>query len=1148
MSVALSLTVPSLAQTRSDFVVTQPIASPQGPCDVSVLRSRSHPANKRFYLAPDGEVRKESFQNPYTFDVLTHRASGIEDLAAIITRCSSDPCLSLIRGLPIEANRNVRRTKETFYEHEDGTPWVMLDFDNIAMPDGVEPFSHEAIELLVEKLPHEFSSVSYFYQHSASAGILKADGTLLKGGVNAHLFFWLNQRVPGVELSAYLMRHCMNTGFFRIGENRGGVVDLTCGIDPATIRSHVQPHYIAAPTIEQGVGCMLSAAERQHFIRKAQYEVEVAVPGLDCVQQATMERAERINEYKRQHGYTNHVLLTTVGERTALVRHSVPPNRQPGRIKTGRPFSGARLSSDERYLTLYFADENSPGSWFVDKTRPQLGKRFDGAELPLKELSVGAHEYVRDTLNWFIEIPHSLLNLVNGFLPPIAEFATARVSLILSPTGSGKTTAAIQWIRSEMQQRKLVFYSAPTIALVDQMREDLQAAELHPMHYRSELGTFIWPRSGVIVTTNESLPRLLDLARNDGKPYSLIFDEIHQAMDGFMRGTKQLSNIEKALRTAHKSLLLTGTLTDVQRVALVDVVREALGSVAADSYCCYEFLPFKRNPISVNSLEHFPGDFVELLEQFQAKLESNEPLPRAVFLMDTSRMRVFENLLSQYGLREQALVVSRQENTPEEIEDARTSDKPILISSPLFGLGLNFLHAPEILWCRFDKVQADTSQIIQSVNRANRNLHATASAEVRIYGNQSGGDEFRIPAGDWMKAKVRAAVMQETTLAGVLEEHLHVDRMVYQLLRKAERNSQVALKILVRDDGIQNFAVEPLQREEIDDDAADRKSLYLDAAKNARLAYESQIRQYYSGFSGRNNVADGLLRLERLRTERGDWKAINRRTERDFENETKAILMRICDIADPQEARHVDERKILRLFAEDYPWVSSQYDSHPDRFKAIGQKSEDLVNVIDKLEQLHSGDATFDSLSGSLTRNAGFKRGVLALSNFEVEYHTKLRELERLEADRTRLRSKGGDKERAEVENRASEFLTKFLKSLGVTFEKEKNDRGRMVDDHNRPIVPATWNFAEMRLMLLRQAERLKALPSDQRQPEVKFVPREHLEDPPPMCASVCQTCVFYAKGECVQGIEVDWQSYPSGNYRKSCSKHQRIKPALIVR
>lgn len=81
---------------------------------------------------------------------------------------------------------------------------------------------------------------------------------------------------------------------------------------------------------------------------------------------------------------------------------------------------------------------------------------------------------------------------------------------------------------------------------------------------------------------------------------------------------------------------------------------------------------------------------------------------------------------------EQALVVSRQENTPEEIEDARTSDKPILISSPLFGLGLNFLHAPEILWCRFDKVQADTSQIIQSVNRANRNLHATASAEVRI--------------------------------------------------------------------------------------------------------------------------------------------------------------------------------------------------------------------------------------------------------------------------------------------------------------------------------------------------------------------------------------------------------------------------------
>ena len=78
----------------------------------------------------------------------------------------------------------------------------MLDFDNLPVPDGLDPLSQLTVEHLVEKLPKEFQDVSYLYQHSASAGILKADGMPMKRGVNAHLFFWLNRRVHGEFLSA----------------------------------------------------------------------------------------------------------------------------------------------------------------------------------------------------------------------------------------------------------------------------------------------------------------------------------------------------------------------------------------------------------------------------------------------------------------------------------------------------------------------------------------------------------------------------------------------------------------------------------------------------------------------------------------------------------------------------------------------------------------------------------------------------------------------------------------------------------------------------------------------------------------------------------------------------------------------------------
>jgi hypothetical protein len=67
----------------------------------------------------------------------------------------------------------------------------MIDFDDQDVPEGINPTSVEALELVIKKLPPEFHNASYFYQHSSSAGIVGPDGLPRKKGLNAHAFFWL---------------------------------------------------------------------------------------------------------------------------------------------------------------------------------------------------------------------------------------------------------------------------------------------------------------------------------------------------------------------------------------------------------------------------------------------------------------------------------------------------------------------------------------------------------------------------------------------------------------------------------------------------------------------------------------------------------------------------------------------------------------------------------------------------------------------------------------------------------------------------------------------------------------------------------------------------------------------------------------------
>lgn len=1107
---------------------------------VTVLTSLNEPVNKRYDRDEAGRVQKSSYQNAYLFKAEQVPVDGIDALGHVVeTFSASDRCI-LIRGLPARPlQKRIRRTKENFAEHKDGTKWAMLDFDNIELPEGMDPLSGEAIEWVIDKLPAEFHNATYFFQFSASAGILGADGVPLKSGLNVHLFFWLDRRIPGKQLAAYLSLHCMETGFYTLGEDKGGNAALVVGVDPAVIRSEVQPHYIAAPTIGDGVVCQLSPENRQGFVRKTNQSVAVPVLAEDVERQSWRLKAQLVNEYKRAHGYTARTALTHVDGRIAVTRYSSASNRVGQPARSGRPFAGAKLSEDQNYLTLYFADEGSPGSWYVSKQRPQLGIRHgDGETFLLKELSPGAHEYVRDRLRWFSEVPHHHLELVDGYLPPLADFATAKVSLVYSPTGSGKTTATIGRIRAWIAQGLTVFYAGPTIQLVKQMRGDLTEAGLDPVYYKDAWGPNL-PRGGMVVTTYKSLPRLLKSAYNLGLPHVLILDEIHQGLDHFMGKANRLAELESALGKARQTLLLTGTLTDVQRTAVTEVCKQALGGLTEDLYCCYEFASAKANPLEVVPSGQFDSDLAVLFEGFKANLDNGEPLPRLVLLLDTSRLGMYRLLVQRYSLTGHAMVVSRPESTEAEIEAARTSTLPILIASPLFGLGLNFVREPDILWARFDHVKADTNQIIQTVNRANR---GQVQCEVRIYGNVQPDVSFALPNSVMLRQEIAERMQGEASLAGLLEEHFQLDRVLYKSLREAEQNSQVALSVLVRDNAIQNYDVV------VRTDAVVERSVAApvkEARKEARLAYRQAVVEA-AALVPRHGPLGAAAKLTALRDERRNgWKHDEPRLERELQNEEAGIVMTGFGIADPAVAQKVDGGKVLRLIGEISPWISNQYarDRHPDWAKVEAEKTDKIVVLLEKLEDLKAGRINAEDLSAALTRNGQLGAAFQALAGSDMEFQSIGRKIDRLTKVREKLRGKGGNAQRASAHEDGLELLCELLGPLGVSYGK-KQDRGRKVTDLTKPIVPPNWDFPEMILILKRQAARLRALPKGQTVLVAEVLPLGE----PAMPRQVCEGCKFFHQNACCVGRQTDWQSSTFDAVGKRCDAFKPIKIELMLR
>ena len=805
---------------------------------------------------------------------------------------------------------------------------------------------------------------------------------------------------------------------------------------------------------------------------------------------------------------------------------------------------------NEDAVILYFEGENSPGSFFVKKSSPKLATRFgDYNSVPLEELSDGAYAHVRDELKWFSEIRHVELALTeSGFMPSIATFVTSRNTLIESPTGSGKSTAFCDHAETS---NTVIIYAAQTIALVDQMYQDLinwekendkaliktgiRATRYTNFHKGQNL------ESGVVyVTTNASLHKFIEAAIAQGVNYELWIDEIHVALDDFMASNRMNELFEKAIGRATRSIFMTGTITNLQITKLVDTVSRACGALTAEVYSSYRFHPIKTNPLFLADVLNFGADFVALLRHYQALKSAGLPIPRTVIITPSTKMRVYEMLLEEFGLLVDSCVVSRQESLQDQIEVARVSRLPILISSPLFALGLNFEVEPVIFWTFFSYLKVDQSQIIQTLNRANR---GRVQCEVRLYVGETDNRPVMIPDAVLEQLKIEEYLRDEATVQGVLDAHFQVDRGTYLSLREAEKKTAKSQHSLIENDAFQNYRIQPGWVDTLKPTKAD-KELFDDFKKAARESYLDDVTEHANQHS---HDPDPLLLhyLEKLYKRKMEFGAAVVQVGREIENEERGIIVDLCDVS-ARDSASVKPARIRRLFGELKPHLTAQYhhEKTGEWRNAAAEKTLALVPLLQRLMIMRSGHLNGYQFAAIMKRPL-LGSAVKALADNDANYLAWQKKLDRLDTISDQIRNNASTNQKGALKWEQFEIAQEFLKTIGVTFGKTKIN-GKFVIDPTKPLVP-DWDFDSMIVVLNRKAESLKRLPE---KPVDRQLEGTHWSGPN-VSRELCAGCVhcsrdyFCALGRPIQPFwdDIEATAEDCDVYRKIPAKLEAWEP-----
>ena len=150
--------------------------------NITILRSGSQSLCKRFSL--DGDVVKSQRASmPAYFTCESQAVDGIAEFASLLTDLEQDRSRFIVRGQlaeDVDKDKPIRRRLSRPDRSEPNespfldvsAPWVMIDIDKLALPEGmsVREDALASLEFAIGLLPAEFQDSSVFWQLSGSAG------------------------------------------------------------------------------------------------------------------------------------------------------------------------------------------------------------------------------------------------------------------------------------------------------------------------------------------------------------------------------------------------------------------------------------------------------------------------------------------------------------------------------------------------------------------------------------------------------------------------------------------------------------------------------------------------------------------------------------------------------------------------------------------------------------------------------------------------------------------------------------------------------------------------------------------------------------------------------------------------------------------
>jgi hypothetical protein len=648
----------------------------------------------------------------------------------------------------------------------------------------------------------------------------------------------------------------------------------------------------------------------------------------------------------------------------------------------------------------------------------------------------------------------------------------------------------------------------------------------------------------VYVTTNESLYKIIEVVNPN--PYNLVLDEIHMGLDDFSQTQKKFELLQKAIIRASRVFYMTGTLTDIQRQMIAQIVASTLPNdgVNEQAFCTYEFAPVKKNSLKLRNLKNYRADVITLFDDYAARIERKEPIPRTVFILPTSKLQIYRQLAAQYGLSEFTQVVSNPENTKNEINEARIGSDAILIASPLFSVGLNFDTPPTLFLCRFDLVDVDTSVIVQTINRANRN---EVPCEVRIYCGNIDSTPFYFPNNDDVIAEISSMLKDELPEISIdLSLPMFLDRLAYREYRNIERNSAKALGHLIQDNQFQNYVIED-ERDLVTVGLKEKNESYKQAHEDAKIHYDLMVMRHPKTTGG---FGMSFGKLNELATERNDFKNTEKRIDRAIEAEELRVVMTICDLKYPSFARKISIPKLRILLGDVPPWLSELRGHAAEWASFAAIKIKDLLSVVDVLAQLQKKAIDGYDIARKLNQDKAFQAGLKTLCCSQSELTALNRDFDKLKGLRELERKDRDEAKKKKAESKALNMTREILQSIGIFFPVEGKGQDKTIK-YDLPIVPE-WNFGEIKLQLLRLEHLLKKLPSG-----TKHLSRvENPEHSHAVTINTCRECSLYNHRLALCNIEVPvdflaWgiesgDNYPNNRVEKNCAHFNKTLAKLM--